>query len=211
MDSLISWINKNYFYIMFYGSLLVIIFLYFIRCFFKNTNNLFDKFFKKKKTTEIKDVKDVKEKKSFMPKMSSGELRCKIYLEKIFNKPFNKIRPNFLKNNVTGYNLELDLYNEELGLAVEYNGEQHYKYTKGVHKNYEHFLNQKYRDEIKKMLCFKNNIVLIEVPFKVKEIEIFLYLKLKELKYDIYFDTEMTYENSKEEITKDEVLEYMGY
>lgn len=203
MESLISWFNKNYFYIMFYGSLLGIIILYFLSFFLKNTNNLFDSFFKKKRKIEIKEKKE----KSFMPKMSAGELRCKIYLEKIFNKPFNKIRPNFLKNNVTGYNLELDLYNEELGLAVEYNGEQHYKYTKGVHKNYEHFLNQKYRDEIKKMLCYKNNIILIEVPFKIKEIELFLYLKLKELNYEIYFNNE----ELKNEITKDEVLEYMGY
>lgn len=202
MNSIIAWFSKNYFYITFYSSIVILVLLYFTRCFFKG-NNLFGFLFKKKRI-----VRD-KEEKSFMPKMSSGEMRCKLYLEKVFNRPFTKIRPNFLKNNVTGYNLELDLYNEELKLGVEYNGAQHYKYTKGVHKNYEHFLNQKYRDEIKKMLCYKNDIILIEVPFNVTEIETFLHMKLTELGYDQYFESDYCEEEEEEGITKDEVLSYI--
>lgn len=201
MNSIIAWLSNNYFYLTFFGSILALIFLYFYRCFFKG-NNYFSFLFKKKKLVRNGDEK------SFMPKMSSGEWRCKLYMEKMFNKPFTKIRPNFLKNNVTGHNLELDLYNEELNLAVEYNGEQHYKYTKGVHKNYEHFLNQKYRDEIKKMMCYKNNVVLIEVPFNVTEIEAFLYMKLVELGYDKYFYYEDE-DDENDNITKEEVEEYI--
>ena len=48
--------------------------------------------------------------KKNVPKESKGEIECKRVLEKIFNKPFNKIRPQFLNNMVTGgnYNLEID-------------------------------------------------------------------------------------------------------
>ena len=51
--------------------------------------------------------------------MSRGERKCKRIIQKIFRKPFTKIRPDFLKNPETNRNLELDLYNEELKIAVE--------------------------------------------------------------------------------------------
>ena len=113
---------------------------------------------------------------------SKGEIRCREVLEKIFSRRFDKSRPNFLNNPVTGgnFNLELDCFNKELGLAVEYNGQQHYKYVPYFHKNKEAFYNQKYRDELKRRMCKDNNIVLIEVPYNIKldNIEDFL---IKEL------------------------------
>ena len=55
-----------------------------------------------------------------IPKESKGEIECKRVLEKIFNKSFNKTRPSFLNNKITGgnYNLEIDCYNDELKLGV---------------------------------------------------------------------------------------------
>lgn len=117
------------------------------------------------------------------PKDSKGEIICRTYLEKRFNKPFTKARPNFLRNPVTGgnFNLELDCFNPELKLAVEYNGVQHYKYVPYFHKNKEAFLNQKYRDEMKRVKCKENGIRLVEVPYDIQphEIEHFLEEKLK--------------------------------
>lgn len=114
---------------------------------------------------------------------SKGEIECRRVLEKIFNKPFNKARPNFLNNPVTGgnFNLELDCYNEELKIAVEYNGVQHYKYVPYFHKNKEAFLNQKYRDDMKRRICKEKRIILIEVPYsvKVENIEMFIKNELK--------------------------------
>ena len=65
------------------------------------------------------------------PSYSKGETECRKVLESIFGKPFPSSRPDFLRNPVTGgiHNLELDCYNHELGLAVEYNGIQHYKFS----------------------------------------------------------------------------------
>lgn len=103
------------------------------------------------------------------PNDSKLELQTKFLLESIFKVPFYKIRPNFLRNEVTGHNLEIDLYNDDLKLAVEVQGDQHYKFTPFFHRNKETFLMQRYRDEMKKQKCIKEGITLIEIPYKVGE------------------------------------------
>jgi len=123
--------------------------------------------------------------KPFFKGDSKGEIECRRVLEKMFNKPFNKARPDFLNNPVTGgnFNLELDCFNDELGLAVEYNGVQHYKFVPFFHKNKEAFLNQKYRDDMKRRICKEHGIKLIEVPHTVKvyDIEYFLKNEIKKI------------------------------
>ena len=118
---------------------------------------------------------------------SKGEIECRKVIENIFKIPFPKCRPDFLKNQVTGsnYNLELDCYNDKLKIAVEYNGSQHYKYNSYFHKNKDAFENQKYRDFMKKTLCEKNGILLIEVPYTIKIENIRNYI-IQELKKNGY-------------------------
>lgn len=114
---------------------------------------------------------------------SAGEIICREYLQQRFGRPFSKIRPDFLKNNVTGgYNLELDCFNADLRLAVEYNGIQHYKYTPYFHRNKESFLNQKYRDEMKRERCKSNRVHLVEVPYTIKKNEIENFLESELIK-----------------------------
>lgn len=117
---------------------------------------------------------------------SKGETECRRALEEIFGKNFKKDRPDFLRNPVTangekGYNLELDCYNSELKIACEYQGVQHYKYTPYFHRTKEAFQNQKYKDYIKRDLCRKNGIFLIEVPYtvKIEDIKKFLVEQMK--------------------------------
>ena len=101
----------------------------------------------------------------------------------MFKRKFDKDRPNFLRNPVTGgdFNLELDCFDPELKIAVEYNGIQHYEYIPFFHKNKEAFLNQKYRDDMKRRICRENGIVLIEVPYttKLEDIKGFIEKELK--------------------------------
>lgn len=112
------------------------------------------------------------------PKESKGEAECRRVLQELFGKRFGNERPDFLRNPVTGgnFNLELDCFDRELRLAVEYNGVQHYKYIPFFHKNKEAFLNQKYRDDMKRRMCRDNGIVLIEVPNTVKICDIRNYI-----------------------------------
>ena len=83
---------------------------------------------------------------------------CRLSFETIFKHPFPKCRPDWLLNE-RGNRMELDGYNENLKLAFEYNGEQHYK---------ENFFSQNMslqrrikNDELKINLCKKNGILLI--------------------------------------------------
>jgi hypothetical protein len=116
---------------------------------------------------------------------SKGEVECRRVMTKIFDKPFYKARPRFLNNPVTfgTNNLELDCYNEELKIAVEYDGAQHYKFIPHFHKTNEAFMNQRYRDYMKDQMCKENGIYLIRVPYTVKipYIEAYIIEKLKQL------------------------------
>jgi hypothetical protein len=113
-------------------------------------------------------------------KISKGEEKCKEVVEKYYNLPFKKVRPSFLKYK-HGKNLELDLYNPYLNLAIEYNGRQHREFCPRFHKTEDDFNEQKERDNFKIEQCLKNGIKLIIVPdtVKYKDIEKYLIDKLE--------------------------------
>ena len=105
--------------------------------------------------------------KHFKGKSSKGEKICKQVIEEICNKPFYTVRPDFLKNPETKRNLEIDCYNDECRLGVEYSGAQHFVYPNGFHKTKEEFNNQIRRDMFKVEQCDRNGIYLITVPYTV--------------------------------------------
>ena len=102
------------------------------------------------------------------------ETACKEILEGLFpGYIFNKVRLPSFKNPETGRSLELDLYNSDLKIALEYNGPQHYMQFAKYHRKEGDFEKQVVRDIFKEEYCRINNIVLIEVPnlFKYSDIE----------------------------------------
>ena len=124
--------------------------------------------------------------KSRIPTNSKGEEICRQVLQELFNQPFPKIRPKFLFNSVTGENLELDMYNKDYKLAVEYNGQQHYKFNSFMHGgSKDKFYGQQYRDKMKTDIFRKLGICLIEVPYTVKHDDIpnFLMTELRKHRY----------------------------
>ena len=99
---------------------------------------------------------------------TDGEYQCRRTLENYFKRPFYKMRPSWLKNPKTGKCLELDCYNPDIGVAVEYNGVQHYiakKYKQPWRqkKADEKLRKQKLRDKWLEQYCYDNNIVLINI------------------------------------------------
>ena len=65
--------------------------------------------------------------------------------------------------------MELDMYNKELGIACEYNGKQHYEYLAYFHRNgVEDFHKQQERDHLKRNVCRKLGILLLEIPYTIK-------------------------------------------
>ena len=89
------------------------------------------------------------------------EEKCRLILERLFNKPFPRVRP-FLKR---GIRLELDGYCEEIEVAFEYNGEQHYKRHPLWHRKNGSFEKQQDNDRLKARLCEEKGIELIVVPY----------------------------------------------
>jgi hypothetical protein len=89
---------------------------------------------------------------------------CRKYFEYYLNSKFPKKRPKWLRNG-KGYNLELDGYNEKLGIAFEYQGEQHYIKSK-IFKL--HSLKKiKHHDLIKQQTCKKKKIKLLQIPYTI--------------------------------------------
>ena len=99
--------------------------------------------------------------------ISKGERLCCQTMERIYGVPFKSVWPNWLINPETKRKLELDCYNEELQIAVEYNGEQHYVWPNFTNQSQEEFISQVRRDELKMELCNRNGVYLIVVPYTV--------------------------------------------
>lgn len=95
----------------------------------------------------------------------------------LFNKPFKKIRPDWLHvAGLTKGNLELDIYNEELHLAVEYNGPQHYKFVPRFHKTQEAFEQRLEHDKLKAKICKERGIFLIVIKYDIEIKDICQYI-----------------------------------
>ena len=106
---------------------------------------------------------------TWCPTCSAGlkERLVRQTLERLFEKPFKKHRPRWLRNPQTGRLMELDGFSQELNLAFEYQGEQHYRVVLPFKMNHGHLDRGRYRDDLKKKLCKEHNVILIEVPFCV--------------------------------------------
>lgn len=92
-----------------------------------------------------------------------GEELCRLYFEAIFKTPFPRSYPIFLKIGQRRF-LQLDGYSEELGIAFEHQGEQHYKQIKRFHRTEADFRRQLKRDKDKRELCQRHGVVLITIP-----------------------------------------------
>jgi len=109
------------------------------------------------------------------------ETKCREIIERIMNAKFPSARPEFLKSPMTGYNLELDCFNKDMKIALEYNGKQHYTYTPYFHKTKRDFYAQVHRDDWKRKKCRELGITLIEIPYWVIDVDLRDYI-IKELR-----------------------------
>ena len=71
-------------------------------------------------------------------------------------------RPEWLRGS-SGIKLELDFYIDDLKIAAEIQGEQHYTYIPYFHKTPEGYISQRKRDKEKRILCSMNGIKLFEI------------------------------------------------
>ena len=77
--------------------------------------------------TWVSTVFNIKNMDSWCPYcLNKSEQKCRELFEQITGKKFPKIRPKWLIND-RGNQMELDGYCEELKIAFEYQGKQHYE------------------------------------------------------------------------------------
>jgi hypothetical protein len=98
-------------------------------------------------------------------------------LGKIFGVEFKKVRPTWLRNPSTKRCLELDMYNEDLALAFEYDGAQHTHYTPHFHGSREHYEYRVLVDRLKDTLCKEHVVTLIRIPYTIRPGNIISFLQ----------------------------------
>lgn len=80
-------------------------------------------------------------------------------------------RPDFLINESTGKNLEIDAYHPIAKIGIEYNGIQHYVFPNTFHpdtaEGYRKFKEGLSRDELKRIKCIEHGICLISIPYHI--------------------------------------------
>ena len=97
------------------------------------------------------------------------ERTCRYIFEELLHKKFSLRKPKFLRG------LQLDGYNEELRLAFEYSGNQHFQIVPFFHPQGQSDLDaQIQRDWKKRALCFEEGIILITIPYCVVDLPTFI-------------------------------------
>lgn len=83
------------------------------------------------------------------------------FIRKLFpHHEFSRSKPKWLTHN-----LELEIYNDSLKIAVEYQGHEHYEYHHDIHKNKVGFKYQNRMNKLKAKLCKQNGVCLVVVPY----------------------------------------------
>jgi hypothetical protein len=103
-----------------------------------------------------------------------NEQKCRDIFQDLFGVPFKKTKPKWLAA-WKGVRLELDGYNEQLHLAFEYQGQQHYAQHRFFHSK-RTLGEQKLYDMFKRDQCEANNVTLLEIPYTVKPEEMRRYI-----------------------------------
>ena len=103
------------------------------------------------------------------PRCSQGnsERIVRDICEQLFGTQFPKARPTWLRN-ARGNLMELDGYCEQLSLAFEYQGQQHYKPLVFFHGDKETLGQRKADDARKRKLCRANGVHVLVIPYTVK-------------------------------------------
>lgn len=101
---------------------------------------------------------------------SDGERKIRVFLQQngISFKAQHRFKNCFSEIGGRRYKLPFDFFIPEKNIAVEYDGEQHFRAIDHF-GGFEGFEKRKIRDEIKNTFCKLNSIDLIRIPFTEKE------------------------------------------
>ncbi len=111
------------------------------------------------------------------PVCASGlsERICRALLEHITGVRWPKYRPVWLTND-RGKRMELDGFAQSLGIALEYQGHQHFLNVPFFHQGASSLPQRQRDDARKRALCREHGVVLLEVPYTVQHAHLQNYL-----------------------------------
>lgn len=126
--------------------------------------------------TPVTFVRKTNSKANGGSKVSKGEDLCRKVISEIIKEKGlvanikHNFRPDFLKNPRTNRNLELDIFVDVIkpktrSIAIEFNGRQHDEFVPRFHKTRSEFVNQQYRDKLKRDICKEKEIDLVVVSW----------------------------------------------
>jgi len=107
---------------------------------------------------------------AFSRAKSTGQIAIGTFLDKIIGRDnyIEEATFDWLINPKSNRHMYFDFYLPRMNKAIEFQGEQHFKYTPYFHNSYEEFDNAQYRDNIKEVLAESNSISVIYITFKDK-------------------------------------------
>lgn len=116
-------------------------------------------------TAAFHDIK----KGTWCPTCGKGvrERLCRHYFEQLTSSEFLSVKPEWLLNK-NGNRIELDGLCEELSLAFEHQGKQHYQKIDHFNRRTETLRWRLESDDLKRKICKERSITLIEVPYWVE-------------------------------------------
>jgi hypothetical protein len=103
------------------------------------------------------------------------ETECRELFEELTGRKFPPMQPSFLLG------LKYDGFCSEYGLAFEYNGIQHYEEVPFFHRTPGSFIAQQRRDSLKEQLSYANWVVVLAIPYWVRDLYSFIQQNLHEL------------------------------
>jgi hypothetical protein len=121
------------------------------------------------------------------------EQYCRSIFECLFGCEFPNTRPKWMLSK-KGFRLELDGYNDQIDVAFEYNGQQHYEVIPHFQMTEKKLLGIQARDKIKVAECDNRCILLIVIPYTLttkKQIRLFIYKKLWDETLTKYTDADL--------------------
>lgn len=95
-----------------------------------------------------------------------SERLCRAVLEHLFGVRFPRCRPKWLLS-AAGARMELDGYSEELALAFEYQGIQHYKPVLKFKSDSHKLAALQERDRLKASICTSRKVTLLQIPYTI--------------------------------------------
>ena len=112
-------------------------------------------------------------------RMSRCEAMIKSFLshsDVLFKSQYHIKLPRGIRKTNNAY-IDFMVFKDNKRIAIQYNGEQHYKFSNYFHKTYDKYLEQRKRDIAVKEWCDKRNITFLEIPYTWTDDEIISKIK----------------------------------